>query len=287
MGRDELLAETGWLADHLGDPSVRVVDIRGIIKPVTEPQPWYFSNRAAYERSHVPGAVYVDWLQDIVNHDARIKTFPAPPAKLAQLLGGLGLGDDHAIIVYDDDGGLIASRFWWLLNYYGHPAVRLLNGGWTKWAAESRPVTAEIPSHPGALFTPRVCTEWRVGPREVREAIGAPGVRIVDARSRKEYRGEVTRGARPGRIPTSVNVFFRNMLEGEHKTWKSEAEIRKLFEEAGVTQDQQVICYCNAGVSAAADLFALKLAGYPNAASFAGSWYEWEADPSNPVEADA
>lgn len=287
MGRDELLAETGWLADHLNDPSVRIVDIRGIIKPVTEPRPWYFSNRAAYERSHIPGAVYVDWLQDLVDLDARIKMFPAPQEKLARVLGRFGLGDGHAIIVYDDDGGLIASRFWWLLHYYGHPAIKLLDGGWTKWVAESRPVTAEPPSHPPAVFTPRIAPEWKVGPEEVRRAIGAPGVKIVDARSRKEYRGEITRGTRTGRIPTSVNVFFRNMVEGEHKTWKPEAEIRKLFEEAGVTQDQQVICYCNAGVSAAADLFALKLAGYPNAASFAGSWYEWEADPSNPVEADA
>lgn len=285
MGRGELLVETGWLADHLNDSSVRIVDIRGIIKPVTEPPPWYFNNRAAYERSHVHGAVYVDWLQDLVDHDAPIKMTPAPSGKLAQVLGSLGLGDGHTIVVYDDDGGLIACRLWWLLNYYGHSAVKLLNGGWTKWAAESRPVTAEPPSHPPAIFTPRLRPEWRIGPEEVRNAIGVPGVKIVDARSRKEYRGEVSRGELKGRVPTAVNVFFRNMTEGEHKTWKSEAEIRKLFDEAGVTPGQRVICYCNAGVSAAVDLFALKLAGYPDAVNFAGSWYEWESDPSNPIEA--
>ncbi len=286
MGRDDFLVETGWLADHLNDPTIRIVDIRGIVKPVTEPRPWYFANRAAYERSHIPGAVYVDWLEDIVDLTARIKTFPAPPEKLAQLFGRLGLGNDHTIVVYDDDGGHLACRLWWLLNYYGHSAVKLLNGGWTKWVAESRPVTAGLPSHPQAVFTPTLCPEWRVGAVGVLQAIETPGVKIVDARSRKEYRGEITRGTQKGRIPTAINVFFRSVVEGEHKTWKPEAEIRKHFEEAGVTPDQRVICYCNAGVSATVDLFALKLAGYPDAVNFAGSWYEWESDPSNPVEAD-
>ena len=283
---DSLLIETDWLADRLDDPRLRVVDIRGIIKPPDAPKPWYLAQRQAYRESHIPGAMFVDWTDDIVEPTAPIHMTLAGPARFTALMERLGIGDGHAVVIYDDTGG-IAPRLWWALNYYGHAEVSLLDGGWVKWQAEGRPVTAEVPRHPPAVFTPRVQPRWRVGTAEVKTATGDRRTVLVDCRSPKEFVGEIGRGERKGRIAGAVNVPVARFLNAEDKTWKNPAEIRKMFEAAGVTADRRVITYCNAGVSASVGLFALKLLDYPEAANFAGSWYEWEADPANPVQTGA
>lgn len=281
--RETILVETDWLADRLTDPAIRIVDIRGTIRPPDAPKPWYAASREAYREAHVPGAVFVDWLEEIVDGGAPVPMAVATPEQLKTLMEGLGIGDEHLVVVYDDSAH-IAPRLWWVLNYYGHDAVRVLNGGWTKWVAEGRPVTAEVPKPPISTFTPYIRPEWRVGSREVRAALGDPAVCLVDCRSPKEFRGELGRGERKGRIPGAVNVPIAAALEGPHKTWKSGAEIRRLYKAAGVRREHQIITYCNAGVSASVGLLALRLAGYPKAANFAGSWYEWERDPANPTE---
>jgi thiosulfate/3-mercaptopyruvate sulfurtransferase len=281
--RDSLLVETDWLATRLDDPRLRVVDIRGIIKPPDQPKPWYLAQREAYRESHIPGAVFVDWTDDIVESAAAIHMTLAGPARFKVLMERLGIGDGHAVVVYDDTGG-IAPRLWWALNYYGHEDVSILNGGWVKWRREARPVTADLPRHPAALFTPRVQPGWRVGTAEVKAAMRDAGMALVDCRSPREFAGEIGRGERKGRIPGAVNVPVARFLNVEDKTWKNPQEIRKMFEAAGVTPDRRVITYCNAGVSAAVGLLALKFLDYPAAANFAGSWYEWEADPANPVQ---
>jgi len=284
--RESLLVETDWLATRRDDPLLRVVDIRGIIKPPDQPKPWYLAQREAYRESHVPGAVFIDWTDDIVEPTAPIHMTLAGPARFKVLMERLGIGDGHAVVVYDDTGS-IAPRLWWALNYYGHPDVSILNGGWVKWRQEGRPVTADLPRHPPAVFTPRVQPGWRVGTTEVKAAMRDAGAVLVECRHPKEFAGEIGRGERKGRIPGAVNVPVARFFTAEDKTWKNPQEIRKMFEAAGVTADRSVITYCNAGVSSAAGLFALKLLDYPDAANFAGSWYEWEADPANPVQTGA
>ena len=281
--RASLLVETDWLAEHLADERLRVVDIRGSIKPPTAPKPWYAGKRQAYLEAHIPGAVFVDWTEDIVEPDAPVHMALAGPQRFKALMERLGIGDDSEVVVYDDTGGL-APRLWWALSYYGHSAVRLLNGGWPKWTAEGRPVTAAPPAPHRAVFTPRVEPGWRVGPAEVRDAIRKPRVALVDCRSLEEWRGETGRGAKTGRIPGSRNVPAGTMLEGDFRTWRSGEAIRDLYAAAGITSEQNVITYCNAGVSSSVGLFGLRLAGFPTASNFAGSWYEWEADPSHPIE---
>ncbi len=281
--RELLLVETEWLAGHLRDPALRIVDIRGIIRPPDAPKPWYLPQIEAYRQSHISGAVFVDWTEDIVEPAAPVPMTLAGSERFKALMERLGIGDPHTVVVYDDTGAL-APRLWWALNYYGHPEARLLNGGWTKWVAEGRPVSAEISKYPPAVFTPRVRPEWRAGAAEVRVLLNDSGVALVDCRSPKEFLGEIGRGERKGRIPGAVNVPVGRFLDPEKKTWKDPTEIRKLFEAAGVTPDHRVITYCNAGVSASVGLFALKLLGYRNATNFAGSWYEWEADPANPTQ---
>jgi thiosulfate/3-mercaptopyruvate sulfurtransferase len=279
------LVDTDWLAAHLIEPGLRIIDIRGVIRPPDAPKPWYLPRRDAYLEGHIPGAVFVDWTEDIVEPRSPVHMTLAGPGRFKALMERLGIGDGHAIVAYDDAGNL-APRMWWALTYYGHPDVRLLDGGFPKWIAEGRPVTAEVPRHAPATFTPRVRPEWRADTREVRAAMADPGTVLVDSRSAKEFRGEIGRGDRAkGRIPGAVNVPSVRLLDGEPRTWRRPEEIRAMYEAAGATKDRRVITYCNGGVSASVALFGLKLAGYERAANFAGSWYEWESDPANPVAA--
>ncbi len=280
----DLLVETEWLAAHLGDPGVRIVDIRGIIKPSSAPKPHYVACHAEYAKDHIPGAVFVDWLVDIVQPDAPVPMTVASPQRFAALMGRLGIGEGHHVVIYDADGGHTASRLWWALNYYGHHAASLLNGGYPKWVGEGRPVTAEVPRHAPAPFMAQPQPAWRAMMDEVHRALHDHGTVLVDCRGPALFRGEETRGRRPGRLPGAVNVPITDLVEGPHKTFRSPEAIRRLFEAAGATRDRRVITYCNAGVSASVGLFALRLAGHPNATNYAGSWYEWERDPANPTE---
>src|SRR5262245_48535604 len=126
--RAALLVDTQWVADHLEDPNLRIVDIRGAIKPPSEPKPWYRAKHEAYRESHIPGAHFVDWTDDIVEPAAPIHMTLAGPERFRTLMEQLGIGDDSEVVVYDDSGSL-APRLWWALNYYGHPRVRVLDGG--------------------------------------------------------------------------------------------------------------------------------------------------------------
>ncbi|HEY7676076.1 MAG TPA: sulfurtransferase [Candidatus Methylomirabilis sp.] len=280
----QLLVETDWLGARLDDANVRIVDIRGIIRPASAPKPHYVACHAEYAKGHIPGAVFVDWLVDIVQPDAPVPMTVASPERFAALMGRLGIGDRHTVVVYDDDGGHTASRLWWVLNFYGHHAVSLVNGGYSKWVAEGRPVTAEAPKHPAAAFTPRPQPGWRAMMDEVRRALQDPGAVLVDCRAPALFKGEETRGQRAGRLPGAVNVPITDLVEGPHKTFRTPEAIRRLFAAVGAAGHKRVITYCNAGVSASVGLFALHLAGHPNATNYAGSWYEWERDPANPAE---
>jgi thiosulfate/3-mercaptopyruvate sulfurtransferase len=255
-----------------------------VIRPPDAPPPWYVESRDLYGVAHIPGAIFVGWLTDIVEPDAPVKMTAPSPARFAAVMGALGIGDDHRVVVYDDDGNHIAARLWWLLNYYGHSAVQLLDGGYPKWAAERRPLTTAVPVFPSATFTARAQPGWLATAADARAAISSPDVHLVDCRGQRDFRGEVGRGERKGRIPSALNVPISQFCEGSQKTWKSEPELRAIFDRAGVGPDRHVITYCNAGVSASVGLLALRLLGFPSAANYAGSWYDWERDPENPVD---
>ena len=282
--RSEFLVDTAWLAGRLSDPAIRIVDVRGVIRPPSDPTPWYLESREAYAAAHIPGAVYVGWLTDLVEPGAPVKMTMASPQRFAALMRRLGIGDRHLVVAYDDDGNHLAARLWFMLNCYGHGAVRLLDGGYPKWVAEGRPVSASVPELPPATFTPRIQPGWRATAEEVRRALGGSTARLVDSRTPAQFRGETTRGQRKGRIPGAVNVPIEEFWDGPHKTWRSATELGAAHEAVGLTPDTRVITYCNAGVSASVGLFALRMLGYQSSSNYAGSWYDWEQDPGNPIE---
>ena len=278
------LVSTQWLEDNLNDPNLVVLDLRGHLLPATDPLPHYFSHHNEYRESHIPGAQFVDWISDITvdgTNDMHI----APPDKFAALMTRLGISDGVVVIAYDDYGGIFAARMWWALNYYGHSQVAVLNGGWKAWEAEGRPVTDVVPvEERREPFEPRPNEDIRRTKEQVYMSLNGPA-RLLDVRSPSEFRGEISRGVRKGHIPGAVNLPVKEEFTGPDGLLLDPDALRARFEAAGVTDDsEEVITYCNSGVSSSLGLLAYRAAGFEGGAVYDGSWKDWAHDESLPVE---
>lgn len=283
------LVETEWLHAHLDDPSVRIVDMRGQVRTETDATGFqradYLGAREAYLAAHIPGAVYLDWTCDLIDETDPVPAQVAPPEKLAEALGASGIGDEHLIVAYDDhSASQFATRLWWVLRYYGHENCRVLNGGLPKWRAEGRPLTADAPSWPRAVFTPALQPEWRKSAEDVLAALARPEVYLLDARDEEQYSGRVRRGVRGGRIP-GARSFPRERLIRADGAFESPERLREAVQAAGLAPDHEVVAYCNGGVAATSVLFALSMLGYPRLSNYDGSWNEWNRREELPIEA--
>ncbi len=289
MERNRFLAETDWLAEHLHDPQLRIVDMRGYVRTVVRDgvqDAEYVGAREEYEQGHIPGAVYIDWSRDIVDPDDPVEAQIAPPERFAAMMERLGIGDEHLVVAYDaHPASQFATRLWWALNYYGHPDVVVLNGGLNRWLREQRPLDTAIPAYPAAIFTPVPQPQLRATAEDVLSFIGQQGVRLVDARERAQYTGELVRGhGRPGHIPTALSLPREEVIDPATGTFRSKEELAHIFSSAGITPDERVVAYCNGGVAATTLLFSLAMLGYPNLTNYDGSWNEWGKRQDLPTE---
>lgn len=280
------LVTTDWLERRLDERDIRIVELRGKVLPPTEPPPHYFTDRVGYEKAHIPNAVFVDWQVDIVEPGSPSNDVAAPE-RFAALMGALGIGNDTTVVIYDNAASMFACRLRWTLRYYGHENVFILDGGWDKWRAEGRPVSADRPQVETSKFAPRVNTRLKATKEEIMSGIEAGNVQLIDVRSPAEYAGAATRARVGGHIPTAISIP-RSMLVAGDQTAETADNLRKRFAENGVTLDaSDTVIYCNSGVSASFGMLALELAGARNLRLYDGSWKEWGNDTATPKETGA
>ena len=269
FARPELLVDTAWLAAHLNDPSIRIVDLRP----------------RGYADSHIPEAVWLD--NNAIRVANRPPTFLPTPAEFQELMARLGISNTTRVIAYDERGGIYATRLWWILNHYGHSQVAVLDGGWVKWAAEKRATNAAAPTHARTTFEIKRGTVKVATADDVRGAINKAGTKLVDARTQGEIDGKDLRNIkRGGYIESSVPVYWEDTLDPTTKAFKSAAEIQKLYRDRGIQPTDNVITYCQIGMRASHDLFTLALIGHDltKLANYYGSWEEWGNRDDTPIK---
>jgi thiosulfate/3-mercaptopyruvate sulfurtransferase len=263
----QLLAETPELAAEINDPQLRLVDAR----PAAE-----------YQRGHLPGAVDIPALatDDL---EANRQGYPLPPAWAQRLFRMAGINAGTHVVVYDDQGNRFAARLFYVLEFFGATHVQVLNGGFRKWQSEGRALTVNSPAVPPGDFTVSPHSALIATPEWL--AAHLKDVKIVDARSPAEYRGEERLGPRGGHIPGAVNIEWTRIdAAGGIPTFLAPAALAKLFSDAGVAPGQEVVTYCEMGARAAAVYFALRLLGYRHVRVYDGSWEDWSSQPQLPVE---
>ncbi|WP_282938279.1 sulfurtransferase [Paenibacillus sp. RC67] len=267
-----------WLFEHGTDEHIVIVDCRFLLGMGNSD-----AGRKAYEQDHIPGAVYIDLEKDmsatITEHGGR---HPLPDMeRFAQVVGATGISKESTVIAYDDQGGAMASRFWWMLQYAGHTQVFLLDGGYAKWKAAGYPVTDEPPAVHEAVFVPKLQSSMLVSMEEVKERIGRPGTVLIDSREERRYLGlEEAIDPVAGHIPSAKNYFWKQSLN-EEGSWKDATALREQFAE--LQNADEIIVYCGSGVTACPNVLALKEAGLGNVKLYSGSWSDWVSYEDNPV----
>ena len=256
--RPELLVDTTWLAQHLTDANVRIVDMRA----------------RGYTEGHIPEAVFLD--NNWIRNPKAPPTFLPTPQEFEALMARLGISNTTRVIAYDERGGIYATRLWWILNHYGHANVAVLDGGWVKWTAEQRATSAVAPQPAAAKFTVKPGTVKVATADQVKDAINNPRVKLIDARTQGEIDGKDLRGIkRAGFIESSIPVYWEDLLDLPQRTFKSADELKQIYEARGILPSHEVITYCQVGMRASVDLFALHLIGYDKLRNYYGAWEEW------------
>jgi thiosulfate/3-mercaptopyruvate sulfurtransferase len=278
--RSEALVSTAWLAAHLDDPGVRIVDASFKLPGITP------TAREDYDRGHIPGAVFFD-IDDIAEPGTRLPHMIPRAGLFAQKMEALGIGDRDRVVVYDSVGLSSAGRAWWMLRLFGHDDVAILDGGLPKWRAEGRPLDTALPHPPRRRFTARFDPTLVRDKRALIANLSTRQEQVVDARAAARFEGSVeeTRpGLRRGHIPGSRNLPYDELTNPSTRQLRSAEELNRLFGDAGVALDRPIVTSCGSGVTACALVFALHLIGHPDAAVYDGSWSEWGLPGDTPVE---
>lgn len=272
----EVLVDTAWVADNLSNPRVRLVESN--------------EDLLLYDTGHIPGAVKIDWVEDL--NDPVVRDY-LDAERFAALLSAKGIANDTTVVFYGDKNNWWACYAFWVFKLFGHADCRILNGGRAKWIAEGRELTRAVPSYPGAAYSApaRNDSAIRAFREQVLQHIRTPGTALVDVRSPQEFSGERTHmpeypqegTLRGGHIPTAASIPWAKAVR-EDATFKSVEELRELYGSQGVTPDKDVIAYCRIGERSSHTWFVLTyLLGYPKVRNYDGSWTEWGNSVGLPI----
>jgi thiosulfate/3-mercaptopyruvate sulfurtransferase len=272
----ETLVDAGWVEAHLHDPQVRLIEVD--------------VDTTAYEQGHIPGAVGLNWQRELQDQVVRA---PVSKEQLEALLSRAGVSNDTTLVLYGDNNNWFAAWALWILKYYGHRDVRLLDGGRVKWLADKRELTTAFPAYPRTSYAVHATySDLRALRDQILLSLGRTGFALVDVRSPAEYSGELLAPAhlpqegaqRGGHIPGAANIPW-SMAVREDGTFKPADELRSLYEGKGMTSEKEVIAYCRIGERSSHTWFVLHyLLSYPRVRNYDGSWTEWGSLIGVPIE---
>ncbi len=259
-------------------------ELAPILEAAAAPRPLLLDLRPpeAYAAGHIPTAIHLDlWGVSLIDTDpAPLKAFMW---MIEHVLSVHGVDATTPVVVYDEQSGVRAARAFWFLEHFGHPSVRLLDGGFNAWAAAGLPVTQDAAPPPKSEWigtrNERTLATWK----DVKNAIGRADTVVLDTRSDAEHEGSLIRARRGGAVPGAAHVEWTRNLAGSGE-FKPAEELKKMYADAGVTPDREIITYCQGGYRAANSYLALRLLGYPRVRMYIGSWKEWGDREDLPVE---
>jgi len=282
----EFLAETEWLASHLHDADLVVLDCTTHLIPAPKITYTVKPGREDFEKGHIPGAQFVDLQADLSAKHTKLRFMLPEPQEFAAAMARFGVGDRSRVVLYSTTTPQWATRIWWMLRTYGYDDAAVLNGGFQKWAREGRPVeTGPAKPRATAKFTVRGDRHLMVDKDAVLGAIDDGGVCTINALSAEQHAGSGgnTYG-RPGRIAKSVNVPAASLIDPQTGVFQPASALRAKFDAVGAFDKKQVITYCGGGIAASADALALVMLGHPDVRLYDASMSEWANDPSLPME---
>jgi len=266
------LVSADWVADHLDDPNVRIVDGSYHLAATGR------DGKAEYLEAHIPGALHFD-IDAVCDPSPNPSPHMFPSAEdFAAAVGAMGISNDQRVIVYDADGLFSAPRVWWMFRVFGHQNVAVMRGGFRNWKAENRPVTSDIPSFVATSFNAQLDATKLRSISQIQDNIESAAELVLDARAANRFDGsqpEARPGVEPGHIPGSTNLPYSEIIDVEAGTFRDADTLRAAFDRAGVDGSRTVATTCGSGVTACILGLGMHLVGRDNWALYDGSWTEW------------
>ncbi|MBN2061749.1 MAG: sulfurtransferase [Deltaproteobacteria bacterium] len=299
---NEIFVETEWLADHINDQGLCIVDVR-FTRCFSSHDKVAEECLEDYLEGHIPGAFYVDCIKDLTDPSFKDIFYVAPPEKLRRVMSSVGVNNQTKIVCYDEAPYPLASaRLWWTLLYYGHTDVKILEGGIRRWINEGRPLSKKVPTLTRGYFTPNIHEDLRATKKKVKNSLENEETVIIDCLSIPQHIGKTLNSwsIRKGHIPGAICLPPMELIDGLDRSspkqerdeamgndkaypFFSKDRLMDIFTQAGIKQDTSVITYCGKGEAACTVFLALKMAGIDNASVYEGSLAEWSRDLNLPM----